>query len=355
MPELSEEIRGVTAESFARVYASFARACETLFPELAYVQIATVPISSGVDPTVRFVGSHISVLKPYVVQALTLPQPGVFMLQQCVRTHNLASVFDNNHVPRWGSTFPSLGVVAHPAHLEQLQVHARRFFERALGAFGDEILLRISSADEDLLEAARTWDGSTIEVDTRHAGYYRHQLGLDGVAGRSFNIALRHGTSDLFDDVGNVILIEADREPRGIELALGVTTMFRQRSAASHVLDLSPAHGLFAGPEVAVRKLEDAIMTSIVLYRDGVRPTSDNRGRLLRAYLRSMLYNAYRLGLTSASLERPLVVAESHEPYRSDVSVAHDIGKDIQTLESRIRDGSASSAADVRVAEALNA
>ena len=52
------------------------------FSAYGYSEIQAVPVSSRIDPTVRFIGSPISILKP-LITAGHIPFPGVFAIQKC--------------------------------------------------------------------------------------------------------------------------------------------------------------------------------------------------------------------------------------------------------------------------------
>jgi len=47
--------------------------------------VDSVKISSGIDHSVRLIGSHISVLKPYFLEGV-IPERGLYMIQPCIRT-----------------------------------------------------------------------------------------------------------------------------------------------------------------------------------------------------------------------------------------------------------------------------
>ena len=85
---------------------------------LGYKEEAPVQISSGVDPTVRFIGSHISVFKPYLGEG-NISAPGIFMRQNCLRTRNADKLLDDDYFPNWGSYFPSIGAITPPERLDE--------------------------------------------------------------------------------------------------------------------------------------------------------------------------------------------------------------------------------------------
>lgn len=293
----------IEREQGPEVVERLAEDFKNFYQRLGYEEKEPVLISSGFDPSVRFIGSHISVFKPALLNR-SIPSPGYFMVQDCIRTQNLKRMFDDEYLPRWGSSFTSLGNVAPAERLTEVSKEIADFLTSSLGVSPENIAIRVNSKDVDLAEAAkRAFPGSTHEVDTQPDKYYQHQIGIEGVWGRNFNLALRNAKEEGFSDVGNIILIEQADKKLGVELALGATTILKQVYNVEHVNDFYPVTGLESVDPRIGRKLEDALITSSILLREGLKPNaSDNRGRILRTYMRSVLYLQARAGLTEEQL-----------------------------------------------------
>lgn len=276
---------------------------KSFYRTLGYEEKEAVLISSGFDPSVRFIGSHISAFKPALLNG-SVPNPGYFMVQDCIRTQNAKRMFDDEYLPRWGSSFTSLGSVVPADRLTEVSRDTANFFASALSISFNDIAIRVNSRDADLVEAGKiAFPGSTHEIDTQPDKYYRHQIGVEGVWGRNFNLALRNANGEGFSDVGNIIVIEQTDRKLGIELALGAETILKQVYNVEHVSDFYPVTGLESIDPRIGRKLEDALITSSILLREGLVPSaSDNRGRILRTYMRSVLYLQQRAGLTEDRL-----------------------------------------------------
>lgn len=272
---------------------------------LGYREEPPVQISSGVDPTVRFIGSHVSVFKPYLIEN-NVPTPGIFMRQNCLRTRNADKLLDDDYFPNWGSYFPSIGAVAPPERLGEVCDETFDFFEKKLAIAPENLLIRISSTDTDLISACKQHYGEdNLEMDSRKPEYYRHNIGMEGVRGRNFNIALRNPNGEGFADVGNIILLEDAQKQLGVEVALGSTTILKQLYGLDHVQDCTPVIGLSMENETVRRKFEDAVITSTVLFREGLRPFGkSNRNRILRQYVRSLSYFRVKSGINIEALSQ---------------------------------------------------
>ena len=261
----------------------------THFKGFGCTEVPSVAITSGIDPTVRFIGSHISVLKPYLTEEKILPEKGVVILQDCVRTRNVKRLGERDFNPKWGSFFPSLGALVPYAHLQGVSEHMLSFFHDKLSCGKDDIVLRVNNADADLTQVCQAIIApENIEYDAMPLTYYRHKIGMDNVKGRNFNMAFKDQKTGALEDVGNVIVLEKDGLPQSVEIAIGSTTTLKQIYSLDHILD---CHSLIL-PETQLvepglkRQLEDTIITSTALVREGLIPSNkDNRSRLLKTYV----------------------------------------------------------------------
>lgn len=275
------------------------------YASLNYQEILPVKITSGIDPTVRFIGSHISVFKPYLAED-RVPTPGVYMHQDCLRTRNAKKLLDDDYFPNWGSYFSSIGALSAPERLRETCDETFNFLEKKLLIKPENILIRVSSMDSDLIDAVKPNNQDRMEIDSRKSKYYRHKIGMQGVEGRNFNIALKNPNSDGFSDIGNVIILENNQKQLGIEIALGTSTILKQLYGLDHVQDCTPVIGLKDVENQTIRrKFEDAIITSTVLYREGLRPFGQhNRNRILKQYIKSLSYFRAKLGIDIGQLQQ---------------------------------------------------
>jgi len=307
------------------------------YSSLGYKEEPPVSISSGVDPTVRFIGSHISVLKPYLVEN-RVPSPGLFMRQDCIRTQNADRLLDDDYHPNWGSYFPSIGAITPPERLSESCNEAFDFFEKQLGISIENILVRINSSDADLLKACEQRSGLAIEKDSRKPEYYKHKIGIEGIKGRSFNIALRDHDGRGFSDVGNIIIFEDAQKQLVVETALGSTTILKQLYGLDHVQDCTPVIGLDGIKNEAIRrKFEDAIITSTALYQDGLRPFGQhNRNRILKQYVRSLSYFRAKSGISIDGLTQIISAFEQREFLNPQEQNAEVIAEFVRAFENDV-------------------
>ena len=263
--------RGLT-DSFLRFFT--ARGLESVAP---------VAVTSGVDPSVRFVGSTISVLKPHIAEP---PRPGLCLAQPAMRTQNLARLITDPEPLEWSSTFLALGTLSPPDQLGWTLEQARTWLTESVGADAEDLMIRADSRDEDLIAAVLGSGWPQLELDGYEARRYRHRFGLEGIGGRNVNLAVRRG--DRLDDIANVILIEADGAPVAVEFAIGVSACLARLDGLDHPLQASPVADVLPTSTERQRRLADAVAAIALLTGEGLRPVSRGRGGILRRYLHAV-------------------------------------------------------------------
>ena len=243
-----------------------------------------VAISSGVDPSVRFIGASISVLKPLFL-AGNIPAPGVYIVQPAIRTHCLKTLTDPSSRYHWSSYFVQMGALVQPSSLPLLARVALEFLRHDACLPAERIVLRASSTDLDLLETIKH-AGVSVEIDGYSQSMYRHRFGLEGWGGRNVNYAIRCG--DVCHDIGNLILIENDGVLVAIELAIGVSVLICRIDSLPHPIMSSPVADHLAISTWDQIKCGNALEASAALAREGLRPIARGRGRTFREYLQAL-------------------------------------------------------------------
>lgn len=323
------------------------------YSKLGYEEEPSVLISSGIDPTVRFIGSHISVLKPYLIND-SVPSPGIYMHQNCIRTRNVKYLLEDDYFSSWGSYFPSIGVLFPSEKLNESLKNFFHFLVDELKISPQNILIRINSKDSDLLDACE-YCGFLTEIDSKNPEYYQHKIGLQGIWGRSCNIALKNTFDNDFSDVGNIIVIENEVKKLGIEIALGSTMILKQLYGLEHVQDCTPVLGFNSENNIFRRKFEDSIITSVFLFREGLKPFERNsRSKILKQYLLSLSYFRAKLGLSIDRLFEIIFSFEKREFPESIQCVSRIIIKSLREVEKDIISKKNLTEKEAKIKKALN-
>jgi hypothetical protein len=275
-----------------------------LFFGANYHHIPSATITSGIDASVIFVGSHLNIMKDYF-RGVALPREGVFAVQPCLRVQNLRSIYDDCKPPTFLSYFPSMGALLEGNQRDSQFEVTRDYLQEIVGFSPEDIKYRVSGKDEDLVALLlRFVPKERLELDSRPPKYYTHVIGEEGVTGRNFNFALRNQATGDFSDVGNFIILEdAQKRFDGeiVEVALGASNILRQKKGYEHVAECYASTELLSNTNHYSEqiKLIDATLASLVLIMEGLRPNgSKNPNRILRNYVRAILFLVKRLKLS---------------------------------------------------------
>lgn len=255
------------------------------FGGVGLVEQQPAAITSGLDPTVRFIGASISALKPLLL-AHAVHASGVFTVQPCLRTHCLKTLTDEASRYHWSSYFVQLGTLVPPSLISQLARASFDFFLGDLALPTSRLVVRASSRDADLLQAVAPPADVRVELDGYDQALYRHRFGLEGWTGRNVNFAIvcKDGTHD----VGNLIVIEHAGEPIAVELACGLSVVLCQLDSLTHPMLASPIADHIPVSTWPQIKCANALEATIALAREGLRPVSRGRERIFRDYLRAL-------------------------------------------------------------------
>ncbi|WP_431679442.1 hypothetical protein [Kitasatospora sp. KL5] len=290
-------------------------------------RVPELPVSSGADRSVHLIGSSISALKPWIPGGVAAG--GVVAVQPAVRTQNLRTLGDCVTPFTWGGHFTNFSIVLPAGSAEGPAECTAAFFLDRCGFAPEDVLVRASRVHRTLFPALEVFaEKVRIEWDSREPRYYTHSIGVPGLYGVNFNVALRHPATGDYDDVGNYIDFTPDGTgPLGepfTEIGFGDTTILRAGLGLDHVLD---AFAFPAFPpssavgQQAARHLQDAFLVAAVLWNEGLRPSNrDGRTKLLRKYLEACRAAVGRTGLGPAELYgwlRDLYAAEGFA--RSDL------------------------------------
>lgn len=243
-----------------------------------------VPLVSHHDESIRFTNSTISVLKPLLQGGVSNPS---FLLQPALRLQNIEHWKRTGSMSAFGCYFMAFGALADPTWLEEFHALVSDFLVHRLGIPEERVVWRYSSRDVELARAVKAL-GMPSEADGCEPIRYRHVFGVGGTTGRNSNVAIRtdHG---LFD-VGNVILIEHNGVPVGVEMAFGINNLLSRAENLAHPVHASVAHGVIrelgCRPDFGSEIETDALGSAAALALDGLRPSGRGRGRNFRDFLK---------------------------------------------------------------------
>ncbi|MFA6920190.1 MAG: hypothetical protein WC264_04065, partial [Candidatus Paceibacterota bacterium] len=80
--------------------------------QCGYLNTPKHQIVAKYDETVIFTGATITPFMPRLISGIDYP--GLFLIQPCLRTNNVKSAYDENHIPEYMSYFTMCGTLYSP-------------------------------------------------------------------------------------------------------------------------------------------------------------------------------------------------------------------------------------------------
>ncbi len=314
-----------------------------------------VPSSSlvpGNDPTLLFTNAGMVQFKDVFLGRDSRDYTRAASAQRCVRAGGKHNDLENvGYTARHHTFFEMLGNFSFGDYFKREAIHfAWNFITGALGIPKDRLWVTVFTEDD---EAARIWT-EEIGIDPTRCTRMGEKsnfwsMGETGPCGPCTEIFYDHGSGiaggppgsadedgDRYVEIWNLVFMQYDRAADGVLVPLPKpsvdTGMGLERVAAvmqgvhsSYDIDLfksliRAAAELTGAPELnssSLRVIADHIRASTFLIIDGVVPSNEGRGYVLRRIIRRAIRHGYKLGQTQPFLHKlvPSLVREMGSYY----------------------------------------
>jgi alanyl-tRNA synthetase len=317
--------------------------------------IASAPLVPQNDPSLLFVNAGMVPFKNFFTGAETPPAPRATSSQKCVRAGGKHNDLDNvGYTARHHTFFEMLGNFSFGDYFKAQAIeHAWTLITKDYGLPADKLLVTVYAEDD---EAHGLWkkiaglsDDKIIRIATSDNFW---SMGDTGPCGPCSEIFYDHGETipggppgsvdedgDRFIEIWNLVFMqyeqfggEKPREPlprpsidtgMGLERITAVLQgvhdnydidLFKTLIAASVDLTGVAAEGQ---AQPSHRVIADHLRSSSFLVADGVSPSNEGRGYVLRRIMRRAMRHAHLLGAADPLMYRlvPTLVAEMGEAY----------------------------------------
>ena len=322
------------------------------FAAAEHAVLPSAPLVPQSDPTLLFVNAGMVPFKNIFTGAETPPAPRAETSQKCVRAGGKHNDLDNvGYTARHLTFFEMLGNFSFGDYFKEGAIeYAWTFVTRDLGLPKDRLMVSVHPSDE---EAVSLWKRIAGLGDDRIARLEENMwsMGDTGPYGPNTEIFYDHGPSvaggppgspdedgDRFVEIWNLVFMQfeqfADGRSAGlpkpcIDTGMGLeratcvlqgvhsvfeTDLFRTLIAASEGLTGVAARGDSAASH---RVIADHLRSTSFLIADGVTPSNEGRGYVLRRIMRRAMRHAHLLGAKEPLMHRlvPTLVAEMGEAY----------------------------------------
>jgi alanyl-tRNA synthetase len=317
-------------------------------------KVHSAPLVPQNDPTLLFVNAGMVPFKDYFTGAATPPYPRATSSQKCVRAGGKHNDLDNvGYTARHLTFFEMLGNFSFGDYFKEHAIEqAWKLVTRDLGLDPERLLVTVYIDDD---EAAAIWKkvtGFSDDKVIRIAGSDNFwAMGDSGPCGPCTEIFWDYGDhvpggppgspdqdGDRFVEIWNNVFMQYEKEndvivrdlPKpsvdtgmGLERIASVlqgknsvfdTDLFQTLIRASEDLTATKAEGVQAPSH---RVIADHLRSSSFLIADGVTPSNEGRGYVLRRIMRRAMRHAHLLGAQDPLMHRlvPTLVSEMGEAY----------------------------------------
>ncbi|MFA9200049.1 MAG: alanine--tRNA ligase [Cypionkella sp.] len=324
------------------------------FASAGHRVVPSAPLVPYNDPTLMFVNAGMVPFKNVFTGLETPPQPTAVSSQKCVRAGGKHNDLDNvGYTARHHTFFEMLGNFSFGDYFkEQAIVHAWTLLTREWGLDPDRLTATVYHTDD---EAFALWckiaglpEARIIRIPTKDNFW---AMGSDGPCGPCSEIFYDHGEhiaggppgspdedGDRFVEIWNLVFMQFEQAadeivgelPRpSIDTGMGLeriaavmqgvydnydTDTFRALIAAGESLTSVAAEG---EARASHRVIADHLRSASFLLADGVLPSNEGRGYVLRRIMRRAMRHAHLLGAREPLMHRlvPALVAEMGQAY----------------------------------------
>ena len=346
------------------------------FTRAGHAEIASAPLVPYNDPTLMFVNAGMVPFKNVFTGLESRPAPTAVSSQKCVRAGGKHNDLDNvGYTARHHTFFEMLGNFSFGDYFkEQAILHAWTLLTKECGLDPDRLTATVYHTDD---EAFALWqkvaglpDHRIIRIPTKDNFW---AMGDDGPCGPCSEIFYDHGEhiaggppgsldedGDRFVEVWNLVFMQheqaggeiiGDLPNKNIDTGMGLeriaavlqgvhdnyeTDTFKALIAASENLTGVRAEG---DSKASHRVIADHLRSTSFLMADGVLPSNEGRGYVLRRIMRRAMRHAHLLGAKDPLMHRlvPALVTEMGQAYPELVRGQPLITETLEREETRFR------------------
>ncbi|MEE4210043.1 MAG: alanine--tRNA ligase, partial [Parvularcula sp.] len=324
------------------------------FASADHVEVPSAPLVPYNDPTLMFVNAGMVPFKNVFTGLETPPGPRATSSQKCVRAGGKHNDLDNvGYTARHHTFFEMLGNFSFGDYFkEQAILNAWTLLTEEWGLNPDRLTATVYHTDDEAFDLWRKISGLPEERIIRIATSDNFwSMGETGPCGPCSEIFYDHGDhitggppgspdedGDRFIEIWNLVFMQYDQQADGtrrdlprpsIDTGMGLeriaavmqgvhdnydTDTFKALIAASEGLTGVAAQGEHTASH---RVIADHLRSTSFLMADGVLPSNEGRGYVLRRIMRRAMRHAHMLGASEPLMHRlvPALVTEMGQAY----------------------------------------
>ena len=316
--------------------------------------VPSSPLVPDNDPTLLFTNAGMVPFKDYFTGATTPKYPRAVSSQKCVRAGGKHNDLDNvGYTARHHTFFEMLGNFSFGDYFKEQAIgHAWDLVTKEFGLDKDKLLVTVYHTDDDAYDLWKSIAGLPDERIIRIATTDNFwAMGDTGPCGPCSEIFYDHGSDiaggppgspnedgDRFIEIWNLVFMQFEKHSNGSQVPLPKpsidTGMGLERTAAilqgkHDNYDIDLFQNLIAASESLTgvrssgdakfshRVIADHLRSCSFLMADGVSPSNEGRGYVLRRIMRRAMRHAHILGAKDPLMHRlvPALITEMGDAY----------------------------------------
>ncbi|MBN2852079.1 MAG: alanine--tRNA ligase, partial [Clostridia bacterium] len=346
----------------------------TFFESKGHLRANSFSLVPQNDPSILLINAGMTPLKPYFTGAQKPPSLRMTTCQKCIRTMDIENV---GKTDRHGTFFEMLGNFSFGDYFKHDAIKwAWEFFTKVLSI--PEELLFVSVYEEDD-EAYNIWKDvvglpeSKIYRLGKEDNFWEHGTGPCGPCSEIFfDRGIEYGCDsdhcevgcdcDRFIEVWNLVFTQFDKQEDGsyvplasknIDTGMGLERLACVMQGVANLFEVDTIRAILdavcekAGviykkeykSDVSIRLITDHIRSTVMMVSDGILPSNEGRGYVLRRLLRRAARHGKLLGIKGNFLCDfvKVVVAESGSAYPELIEKEAYIERVIRIEEERFQ------------------
>jgi alanyl-tRNA synthetase len=354
------------------------------FGKTGHAVVPSAPLVPQSDPTLLFVNAGMVPFKNVFTGAEAPPGPRAASSQKCIRAGGKHNDLDNvGYTARHHTFFEMLGNFSFGDYFkEQAIEHAWKLVTGDFGVDPNRLTVTVYHTDDEAFGLWRKVAGLPEERIIRIATSDNFwSMGDTGPCGPCSEIFYDHGAhiwggppgspeedGDRFVEIWNLVFMQFDQQPGGERVPLPKpsidTGMGLERIAAvlqgvhdNYDIDLFKA---IIGASVELtgvkaegdsrashRVIADHLRSSCFLVADGVNPSNEGRGYVMRRIMRRAMRHAHLLGADEPLMHRlaPVLISQMGEAYpelrRAEAAIIHTLREEEERFRRTLGRGMA--------------
>ena len=346
------------------------------FEKNGHTPVASGPLVPRNDPTLMFTNAGMVPFKDYFTGRSTPPYPRATTAQKCVRAGGKHNDLDNvGYTARHLTFFEMLGNFSFGDYFKERAIElAWNLVTKDYGLPADRLMATVYVDDDQAFDLWKKIAGLPDSKIVRIAGSANFwQMGDTGPCGPCSEIFYDHGEGvpggppgspdedgDRFVEIWNLVFMQYEQLapdkridlPRpSIDTGMGLERMATVLQGVHNIYDTDLFKALIAASVEAIgvpaegehrashRVISDHLRATSFLIADGVLPSNEGRGYVLRRIMRRAMRHAHLLGATEPVMFRlvPALVAEMGRAYPELIRAESLITETLHLEETRFR------------------